>query len=60
MRRIKEKVRKRQTHVLTPDAEPEAQPRSADIIDLTAILRQSLESRGSKSGARKPKRSARG
>jgi DNA end-binding protein Ku len=60
MRRIKEKIRKRQTHVLTPDTEPEDQPRSADIIDLTAILRQSLESRGSKAGARKPKRSARG
>jgi DNA end-binding protein Ku len=60
MRRIKEKIRKRQTHVLTPDVEPEAQPRTADIIDLTAILRQSLESRGSKAAARKPKRRARG
>lgn len=60
MRRIKEKIRKRQTHMLTPDVEPEAQPRSADIIDLTAILRQSLESRGSKAVARKPKRRARG
>jgi non-homologous end joining protein Ku len=46
--------------VLTPDVEPEAQPRTADIIDLTAILRQSLESRGSKAAARKPKRRARG
>jgi DNA end-binding protein Ku len=60
MRRIKEKIRKRQTHVLTPDVEPEAQPRTADIIDLTAILKQSLESRGSKAAARKPKRRARG
>ncbi len=60
MRRIKEKIRKRQTHVLTPEVEPEAQPRTADIIDLTAILRQSLERRGSKAAARKPKRRARG
>ncbi|MEX2150538.1 MAG: Ku protein [Steroidobacteraceae bacterium] len=58
MRRIREKIRKRQTHVLTPEVEPEAQPRTADIIDLTAILRQSLESRGSKAAARSPKRRA--
>ena len=60
MRRIREKIRKRQTHVLTPAAEPEAEPRSAEIIDLTAILRKSLQSRGSKATTRRPKRSARG
>jgi DNA end-binding protein Ku len=60
MRRIREKIRKRQTHVLTPAAEPEEQPRSAEIIDLTAILKKSLQSRGSKSGAARPKRRARG
>jgi DNA end-binding protein Ku len=61
MRRIREKVRKRQTHVLTPPAEAEEEPRrTAEIIDLTAILRKSLESRGSKPAGRKTKRSARG
>jgi len=60
MRRIREKIRKRQTHELTPDAEPEELPRTAEIIDLTAILRKSLESRGSRAPARKTKRRARG
>lgn len=60
MRRIREKIRKRQTHVLTPAAEPEEEPRSAEIIDLTAILRKSLQSRGSKASASRPKRRARG
>jgi DNA end-binding protein Ku len=60
MRRIREKIRKRQTHVLTPAAEPEEQPRSAEIIDLTAILKKSLQSRGSKAPARQTKRRARG
>jgi DNA end-binding protein Ku len=60
MRRIREKIRKRQTHVLTPAAEPEEEPRSAEIIDLTAILKKSLQSRGSKAPARQTKRRARG
>jgi DNA end-binding protein Ku len=47
MRRIKEKIRKRQTHVLTPAAEPEEETRpSAEIIDLMAVLQKSLKSRG--------------
>ena len=46
MRRIKEKIRKRQTHVLTPPAEAEDERPSAEIIDLTAILRKSLKHRG--------------
>ena len=47
MRRIKEKIRKRQTHVLTPavEAEEEARP-SAEVIDLMAVLQKSLKSRG--------------
>ncbi len=61
MRRIREKIRKRQTHLLTPDAEPEEEtPRTAEIIDLTAILRKSLESRGTKAPPRRTKRRARG
>ena len=47
MRRINEKVRKRQTHVLTPAAETEEEARpSAKVIDLMAVLQKSLESRG--------------
>jgi DNA end-binding protein Ku len=43
MRRIKEKIRKRQTHVLTPIAEPEDERPTAEIIDLMAVLRKSLK-----------------
>ena len=47
MRRINEKIRKRQTHELTPPAEPEAEARpSAEVIDLMAVLQKSLKSRG--------------
>jgi DNA end-binding protein Ku len=60
MRRIREKIRKRQTHVLTPAAEPEKEPRTAEIIDLTAILQKSLRSRGSRAAGRRTKRQARG
>jgi DNA end-binding protein Ku len=61
MRRIREKIRKRQTHVLTPPADEEDEaPRSAQIIDLTAILQKSLERRGAKAAPRKAKRRARG
>ncbi len=56
MRRIKEKIRKRQTHVLTPAAEPEDERPSAEIIDLTAILRRSLKHRGG--SARKSRKAA--
>jgi DNA end-binding protein Ku len=53
MRRIKEKVRKRQTHVLTPAAEPEEERPSAEVIDLMAVLRKSLKEGGSARGRRK-------
>jgi DNA end-binding protein Ku len=54
MRRIKEKIRKRQTHELTPAAEPEEEERpSAEVIDLMAVLQQSLKSRGGASRARR-------
>jgi DNA end-binding protein Ku len=46
MRRIKEKVRKRQTHVLTPkEKTPQEGRQSAQVIDLMAVLKKSLESR---------------
>jgi DNA end-binding protein Ku len=54
MRRINEKIRKRQTHVLTPPAETEEEERpSAEIIDLMAVLQKSLKSRGGARGRRK-------
>jgi DNA end-binding protein Ku len=47
MRRIKEKVRKRETHVLTPkEKAPKEARESAQIIDLMAVLKKSLETRG--------------
>jgi DNA end-binding protein Ku len=44
MRRIKQKISKRQTHVLTPAAEEVEERPSAEIIDLMAVLRKSLKS----------------
>jgi len=47
MRRIEEKIRKKQTHVLTPKGKPGKEERpSAEVIDLMAVLKKSLESRG--------------
>ena len=46
MRRINEKIRKRQTHVLTPPAEAEEERPSAEVIDLMAVLQKSLKNRG--------------
>jgi DNA end-binding protein Ku len=53
MRRIKEKIRKRQTHVLTPATEPEEERPSAEVIDLMAVLRRSLKEGGGSRGPRK-------
>lgn len=53
MRRVHEKVRKRQTHVLTPPTETEEERPSAEIIDLMAVLRRSLEKGGGASSRRK-------
>ena len=42
--RIREKVRKRQTHEITgPEKEAEGKPRSAEIVDLMALLKRSLK-----------------
>ena len=47
MRRIQEKIRKKQTHVLTPkEKQPKEERKSAEIIDLMSVLKKSLESRG--------------
>ena len=53
MRRINEKVRKRQTHVLTPAEEAVEERPSAEIIDLMAVLRKSLEAGGKPRARRK-------
>ena len=53
MRRINEKIRKRQTHVLTPPAEAEEERPSAEVIDLMAVLRKSLEKGGASRARRK-------
>ncbi len=46
MRRIKQKIRKGQTHELTPEVETTEERPSAEVIDLMAVLRKSLESGG--------------
>jgi len=48
LKKIKEKVRKKQTHTLTPDTKPEKKSGGAEIIDLMAILKRSIEDTGSK------------
>ena len=46
MRRIQDKVPKRQIHVLTPkEKTPKEGQKSAEVIDLMAVLKKSLESR---------------
>ena len=48
MRRIHEKIRKKQTHVLTQkEKQPRDERKSAEVIDLMSVLKKSLESRGS-------------
>jgi DNA end-binding protein Ku len=47
MRRIKEKIKKGETKEITePDATGDDKPRSAQIIDLAALLQQSLRTGG--------------
>jgi len=53
MRRINEKIRKRETHVLTPPAEAAEGRPSAEIIDLMAVLKRSLEKGGGSRGRRR-------
>ncbi len=52
MRRIKEKIRKRQTHELTPPAAREEERPTAEIIDLMEVLQKSLRKGGTR-GRRK-------
>ena len=62
MKRIQEKVRKHQTHTLTaPSKTREPGKRTAEVIDLMAVLKKSLEAGGSAAGGasrRGPRRAA--
>jgi len=61
MRRIEEKIRKGQTKEITePDESKQAPRKSAQIIDLVALLKESLDQGSSprKAGVRRPTRTA--
>jgi DNA end-binding protein Ku len=47
MKRIKEKVRNKETHTLTAASAADKPRKSAEVIDLMAVLKQSLEKGGS-------------
>ena len=51
MKRIEEKVAKRETHKLTPAEKATAPKQSAQVIDLMEVLRQSLKEGGGRKGA---------
>ncbi len=56
MKRINEKVRKKETHTLT-EPEKEAKPRkSGEVIDLMAVWKQSLEKGGKPTARSAPRR----
>jgi len=58
MRRIEEKIKKGETKQITePDTEKSEAPRSAQVIDLAALLKQSLDKGGSRRKAADPRRS---
>ena len=53
MRRINEKIRKRQTHELTEAVEAKDERPTAEVIDLMAVLKRSLEKSGGTRSRRK-------
>lgn len=53
MRRIEEKIRKKQTHVLASETKAPKERQGAQVIDLMAALQKSLESRGGKKAAQR-------
>ena len=60
MRRIHEKIKKGETKQITePDTEETKKPRSAQVIDLAALLKQSLDNGGSRRKAADRRRSPR-
>jgi DNA end-binding protein Ku len=52
MRRIAQKVKAGETHTLTPTPRSVAAPRATNVVDLTALLKRSLETRRSGDAAR--------
>ena len=59
MKRINEKVRNKETHTLTEAAKESKPKKSAEIIDLMAVLKQSLEMGRGSSGRAGPRRAPR-
>jgi DNA end-binding protein Ku len=57
MARIEEKIKKGQTEEITTPEKGEKEPASADVIDLMALLKKSVEKKQDKS--KRPKRAAR-
>ena len=55
MERIKEKIKKGQTEEITEPDKGEKETASADVIDLMALLKKSVERKPAKPAARKPK-----
>jgi DNA end-binding protein Ku len=53
MKRINEKVRNKETHTLTEAGKSPKPQKSAEIIDLMAVLKQSLQKKGHSLGERK-------
>ena len=51
LQRIEDKVRAGQTKTLTPAAAKASEFRTADVVDLSELLKRSLEQRGGKAGA---------
>jgi DNA end-binding protein Ku len=59
MKRIQEKIRKKQTHLLTPKEKAgKPQRQGAQIIDLMSVLKKSLESRGGTTHRKTARRAA--
>jgi DNA end-binding protein Ku len=50
MKRIEEKIRKHQTHTLTPASKEREPGQSAQVIDLMAVLKKSLDESGKGTG----------
>ncbi|HKQ27536.1 MAG TPA: Ku protein [Burkholderiales bacterium] len=55
MARINEKIKQGQTEVITAPASAEKEAAGADVIDLMALLKKSVERKTAKPAARKPK-----
>lgn len=54
MARIEEKIRSGKTHAVAETKAAEAPETGAEVVDLMALLKRSLEGRGDKRGAQKP------